>query len=218
MSIPNPESRLPAPGLRGLYAVTPASLCREPARLYTAVEAVLSGGAVLLQYRDKLNDASTRRHIAGELQRLCAHAGVPLVINDDLDLAAELGTGVHLGLNDAPLAEARRRLPGDAVIGVTCGDSLSRAQTAEHGGAGYAGFGRFFASRTKPDAPSAPLVRLTEARRQLSLPICAIGGITPDNAAAVIGAGADLVAAVEGVFGADDVESAARAISRLFGD
>ncbi|MGH8444111.1 MAG: thiamine phosphate synthase, partial [Solimonas sp.] len=118
---------------------------------------------------------------------------------------------VHLGASDGSVAEARARLGPAAIVGATCGNSLERARAAAAAGADYVAFGRFFASKTKPDAPPAELATLTAARRELPLAICAIGGITPGNAAAVLAAGADLLAAVDGVFGAADVAAAARA-------
>jgi thiamine-phosphate pyrophosphorylase len=205
-----------APTLRGLYAVTPAALCREPQRLASAAGAVLAGGARLLQYRDKEGDATARLANARALLALCRAHGAALIINDDLELAAAIGAdGVHLGATDAAPRAARARLPG-ALIGVSCGNRLERARHAQDEGASYVAFGRFFASCTKPDAPSAELALLPAARRELRVPICAIGGLTPANAAAVIAAGADMVAAVEGVFGSPEPGAAARAFARLF--
>lgn len=200
------------PALRGLYAITPEALLREPARLPDAVAAAIRGGARLLQYRDKWNEAAQRRSLAAALARQCRDAGVLFIVNDDVELAAAVGAdGVHLGASDAPLAAARARLGAGAILGASCGNSLPRAQAAVAAGADYLAFGRFFSSRTKPEAPPAELATLTAARRTLPAAICAIGGLTPANAAQVVAAGADLVAAVEGVFGAPDIETAARA-------
>lgn len=206
-----------APSLRGLYAITSADLCRQPPRLIAAVAAAVAGGAALVQYRDKDNDAPTREALARELLGLCRAGHARLIINDDVALAARIGAdGVHLGASDLPLREARHRLGAAALIGISCANQLERARAAAGAGASYVAFGRFFPSRTKPNAPHAELSLLREARAALRLPICAIGGITPANAGAVIAAGADLVAAVEGVFGAADVAVAARAYARLF--
>lgn len=206
----------PAP-LRGLYAVTSAELCRQPPRLAAAVAAALEGGAAMIQYRDKENGAATREALARELLVLCRARQARLIVNDDVALAARIGAdGVHLGAADLPPAEARRRLGDAAVIGVSCANRLERAVAAAAAGASYVAFGRFFASRTKPGAPQAELALLRDARAALRVPLCAIGGLTPANAPAVIDAGADLVAAVEGVFGAADVAAAARAYARLF--
>ena len=138
-------------------------------------------------------------------------------MNDDPQLArAAHADGVHLGRGDRAIAEARAMLGERALIGVSCYDSLARARTAAAAGADYLAFGSFFASPTKPDAPRATLGMLGEARVEFDLPLCAIGGLTPANAAPVIAAGADLVAAISGVFDADDVAAAAAAYTQLF--
>lgn len=203
--------------LRGLYAITSAALCADPARLVTAVDAALRGGARLLQYRDKLGSPESREHGARLVLERCRAASVPLIINDDLALAARIGAdGVHLGLRDGSLAEARAVLGPSAIIGITCADSLARALAAEQGGASYVAFGAFFRSSTKPEAALLSIDQLRRARAQLRLPICAIGGITPARAPALVAAGADCVAAVDGVFGAADPERAARAYAAAF--
>ncbi|BBL74323.1 thiamine phosphate synthase [Methylomagnum ishizawai] len=200
---------------QGLYAITHDgpqdidALCR-------AVAAALRGGAVLVQYRAK--SAPDPVAAAERLLALCRAAGVPLIVNDSVDLAAQIGAdGVHLGRDDASPQEARRRLGDGAIIGVSCYDSVALALAAEAAGADYAAFGRFFPSRTKPLAPLARLDTLAEARRRLRIPLAAIGGITPDNAAPLLEAGAGLLAVVEGVFGGDDPETAARRFAPWFG-
>lgn len=203
--------------LRGLYAVTSESICASQADLLAAVEEALQGGARLIQYRDKRNDHRTRARNAHSLLGLCHEHGALLIINDDADLALSSGAdGVHIGAADAPLTPTRKQLGPKAIIGVSCSNSLERALMAEAGGASYVAFGRFFTSNTKPNAPPAPLELLAHAKRRLRIPICAIGGITTDNATQVIAAGADLVAAVEGVFAAANIETAAGRYSTLF--
>ncbi|HUS24990.1 MAG TPA: thiamine phosphate synthase [Candidatus Binatia bacterium] len=205
------------PALRGLYAITPDALCADPQRLEAAVAAALRGGARLVQYRDKLSDAAGRLQRARRLATLCRAHGVPLVVNDDPLLAAESGAGgVHLGLADATVAAARARLGTGAIVGVTCGNVLARALAAQDAGASYVSFGRFFESRTKPQAPPAEPKVLREAVQSLHLPLCAIGGITPERAPALIAAGASLIAAAGGVFDVPDVETAARHYASLF--
>lgn len=212
-SHPHPSARR----LRGLYAVTSESICVSQADLLSAVEEALQGGARLIQYRDKWNDRSTRARNAHSLLGLCHQHRALFIINDDVELADDIGAdGVHIGTADASLEEARKHLGSAAIIGVTCSNSLERALSAETGGASYVAFGRFFDSRTKPNAPAAPLGLLTQAKAHLNIPVCAIGGITPHNAAELTKLGADMVAAVEGVFGAADIEVAAREYSRLF--
>jgi len=206
--------------LRGLYAITSASLCADPNRLRQAVAAALRGGAVLIQYRDKQNDVRAQHANAEGLLALCHEHAARLIINDDVELAERIGAdGVHLGTRDGSLAAARARLGPDAIIGASCGPSLTRAREALADGASYLAFGRFFDSRTKPDAPHATVELLSEARATLAAPRCAIGGVTPDNAGNLIAHGADLIAAVEGVFGHHDlleIEASARAYSGLF--
>ena len=203
--------------LRGLYAITSATLCREPKRLTPAVEAALAGGARLVQYRDKEADAAQRRATARALLGLCRDHNALFIVNDDVELALAVGAdGVHLGAADLPLREARNRLGGLAVLGVSCANVLERAVAAQDEGASYVAFGRFFPSRTKPHAPQAEAALLRQARARLHVPICAIGGITPANGRPLVEAGAAMVAAVDGVFGAADVAGAARAYARLF--
>jgi len=203
--------------LRGLYAITPTALCAEPARLLSDVAAALRGGARLLQYRDKSATAAERHARAAALQELCSAHGALLIVNDDWVLAQAVGAaGVHIGQSDGAPEQARAALGPQAVIGVTCGNSLERAAAARAAGASYVAFGRLFDSRSKPQAPPAELGTLGRARVQLGLPVCGIGGITAALAPRVIAAGADLVAAIDGVFGAADIEAAARAYARCF--
>lgn len=208
---------MPDPLLRGLYAITPTALCADPPRLVRDVDAALRGGARLIQYRDKSLDPARRLESASALRKLCESFGARLIVNDDVELAvAAEAHGVHLGLEDMPLVEARARLGKDAIIGITCADSLERARAASLGGADYLAFGAFFPSITKPDARHATLELLRAVRAHTRLPICAIGGITPRRAPALIEAGANLIAAVEGVFGRGDVRAAAHAYAVLF--
>jgi len=199
---------------RGLYAITDGP--RDD--LLDVCASALAGGASLLQYRDKTADASRRRAEATALLLLCRTHGVPLIINDDALLAQAVGAdGVHLGEDDSDLADVRERLGSDAIIGVSCYDSLERAADLARRGADYLAFGAFFASPTKPGARRAKPALLQAARR-FGRPLVAIGGITPDNAHSLIDAGADFVAAITGVFGADDVRSAAARYASLFTD
>ena len=202
--------------LRGFYAITPDRLAREPAELAAAVAAALSGGAKLIQYRDKGLGARSDA-VARELLALCRISRARFIVNDDVDLCERIGAdGVHLGAQDMPLREARRRIGDAAIIGISCGNRLERALAAQDDGASYVALGRFFPSRTKPEAVQAHPELLTRARAVLKTPICVIGGMTPDNAAPLVAAGADMVAAVDGVFGSVDVAGAARAYARLF--
>lgn len=197
---------------RGLYAITNG----PRADLLAAVAQALAGGVRLLQYRDKSADAPRRHAEAAALQQLCRGHGVPLIINDDIALARAVGAdGVHLGREDGDLAGAREALGEHAIIGVSCYDSLQRAQTAARAGASYVAFGAFFPSPTKPLAPRAPLELLRQSAA-LGVPRVAIGGITPDNGGSLVEAGADYLAVISAVFAAADVRAAARRFADLY--
>lgn len=201
---------------RGLYAITDEQLL-PPSRFLAAAAAALKGGARVLQYRDKSLDGNRRRTQAEALLRLGREAGVPLIVNDDVALAHQIGAdGVHVGADDMRVFDARRLLGAHAIIGASCYASLDRARRAVADGASYVAFGRFFPSPTKPGAAPAPLDILGQARAELGVPVIAIGGITADNGASLLAAGADLLAVVSGVFGTDDVCKAARAFDHLF--
>ena len=204
--------------LRGLYAITDSALLAD-SRLLPYAEAALAGGARLLQYRDKSKDAERRLNEAGQLKKLCQQYAAQLLINDDLALASKLGVGVHLGRDDGSLREARLQLGPQAIIGATCQTDLDYAAEAIEAGASYIAFGRFFQSETKPGAPAATPDLLIQARKRFAVPIVAIGGITTDRAPQLLDAGADLLAVVHGLFGADsaaEVQRRAHAFHTLF--
>ena len=194
--------------LRGLYAITDSQLLAG--KLLAYVEAALDGGLTLLQYRDKSSDDARRLREAEALRDLCARYNTRLIINDDAELAARLGVGVHLGQTDGPLTPARALLGPKAIIGSTCHSQVDLAEQAAKEGASYVAFGRFFNSSTKPGAPTATLDVLDQARSQLKLPICVIGGITLETAAPLVAHGADLLAVVHGLFGADSAQEVTR--------
>ena len=201
--------------LRGLYAITDNRLT-PASTLLEAVEEALRGGVSILQYRDKHSNTREREQQALDLLRLCHEYDALLIINDDVKLAADCGAdGVHLGQEDETLSQARDFLGNRAIIGASCYNRLELAEKACAQGADYLAFGRFFPSSTKPDAIQAELEILARART-LGLPLCAIGGISLDNAASVIEAGADMIAVVEGVFGQPDICKASTALSSLF--
>lgn len=203
--------------LRGLYAIADTGVLAS-AQLLPAVEQALYGGARLIQYRDKSMDGERRRRETQALAALCRQFSVPLLVNDDVKLAADVqADGVHLGRDDPAIEQARARLGKSALIGVSCYNQLARALDAEKRGADYVAFGSFFPSPTKPHAVRATLDLLKEARARLRVPIVAIGGITPENGASLITAGADLLAVIDGVFGQSDIRAAAKRYARLFG-
>jgi len=200
------EPVLPPVKLRGLYAITP-----EGGELERKVRLALEGGVALLQYRRKTRDAAQARAIV----KLAREFRVPIIINDDVPLALELGAdGVHLGRDDGDLATARRRL-GGKLLGASCYDNAALARSAVQAGADYVAFGSVFASPTKPAAVRAPLTLFKEAR-PLGVPLAAIGGITLENAPQLVAAGADLLAVISDLFDASDIRQRARDYGKLF--
>ena len=193
---------------KGLYAITEDET--DTQRLLARIELVLAAGAAWLQYRNKTADARLRGHQARALQPLCRKHGVPLIINDDWQLAAAIGAdGAHLGSADGELDAAREAMGSTALLGASCYDDLALAQRAVACGADYIAFGAFFPSTTKPHARRVTVDLLTAAAT-LGVPRVAIGGITPDNVRPLLAAGADLIAVISGVFGAADPAQATR--------
>jgi thiamine-phosphate pyrophosphorylase len=198
-----------------LYAVTPEA--SDSDWLCERVEAVLAGGARVVQYRSKSGDSRLRREQADRLLALCRVHAALFIVNDDVGLAREVcADGVHLGRTDMSPAAARAVLDDTALIGVSCYDSLMRAQIAQDAGADYVAFGSFFRSSVKPDAVRAPVELLRAARGALTLPIVAIGGITVENGRALIEAGADALAVVSALFHVPDSLAAARSFAAMF--
>lgn len=192
--------------LRGLYAVTP-----EGAQLERKVRQALEGGVALLQYRSKTPDRAQTLAIV----RLAREFGVPVIVNDDVELALELGAdGAHLGRDDGDLRAARERL-GSRILGASCYDDRALAHAAVAAGADYVAFGSVFASATKPKAVRAPLALFGQAK-SLGVPLAAIGGVTLENAPQLIAAGADLLAVISDLFDAPDIRQRARDYGKLF--
>jgi thiamine-phosphate pyrophosphorylase len=197
----------------GLYAITQTGH-KSPDTLLSEVAAAIRGGAIAVQYRDKHPlDALA---LGKALVKLCHQQRVPLLINDDVELALCTGAdGVHIGKDDGHIAEARKHLGANAIIGVSCYDSVERAIEAQQHGANYVAFGRFFPSGSKPLAAPAHIETLKTARPLLHIPIVAIGGILPGKGAPLIAAGADVLAVIGGIFD-HEPEQSARAYQSLF--
>lgn len=198
---------------RGLYLITPDS--RESESLLARVAEVLPARPALLQYRNKLADSARQQTEALALRSMCAAAGVPLIINDDWRLAVQIGAaGAHLGEHDGHLDEARKAAPA-LILGASCYDSLDAAEIAVAQGADYVAFGAFFNTSTKATSRRATPALLYGSER-LSVPRVAIGGLSPENAAPLVAAGADLLAVVGAVFEAPAPLAAARQFQALF--
>lgn len=190
---------------RGLYAITPEPLD------FDTIRRALDGGIALLQYRAK----PPRAGEAARVVALASEYGVPVIVNDAVDIAlSSNAAGVHLGKEDPDLARSRVEMKG-RLLGASCYDSLEAAAAAVKAGADYVAFGSVFSSPTKPHAVRAPLSLFREARA-LGVPLAAIGGITLENAPQLVAAGADLLAVITDLFGAPDVTARARAYARLF--
>ena len=202
--------RFPA---HGLYAITQTHN-KSGDTIINEVEAAIRGGAVIVQYRDK--NPTDALSLAIELAKICHKHKVPLIINDDVELAANAGAdGVHIGKEDGAIAHARKRLGSDAIIGVSCYNFVEQALEAQRQGATYVAFGRFFPSSSKPLAAPAKIETLQQAKLALKIPIVAIGGILPENGAELLTAGADLLAVIGGLFDSQP-ERSARAYQALF--
>jgi thiamine-phosphate pyrophosphorylase len=200
---------------RGLYAITPDD--PDTDRLAARVAAALEGGAAVVQYRNKTASPSVARLQAMRLSELCRTAGVPLIVNDDPRLALEVdAAGAHLGGTDGDLAAARALLGPERLLGASCYDRPALAATARGAGADHIAFGAVFASATKPAAVRAPLALFGDAAARAGLPAVAIGGITTQNAAQAIAAGAHALAVISDLFDAPDIAARARIYRRLF--
>jgi len=199
----------------GLYAITPEVADTEV--LADKVCQAIAGGARIIQYRNKSAGGALRYRQAEALCVLCREVEVPLVINDDLELALRIDAdGLHVGRGDIDIARARDALGEGKILGASCYNNIDLAVSASNQGADYVAFGSVFPSTTKPKAVRAQLSLFGRARKRLALPLVAIGGITPENASSVIDAGADAVAVIGALFDANDIAATARSFDRLF--
>jgi len=193
-----------------LCVVTDAALARGRSQL-EIVRAAIKGGATLIQFREKKGGTRELIETGEALRAATREAGVPLIVNDRLDVALAVDAdGAHVGQDDLPAALARRLIGPDGILGVSAA-SLGEALKAEREGADYLGVGPIFPTGSKADAaPPMGLSGLSAVAARVHIPVVAIGGVGPENVEAVVGAGADGAAVVSAVVGADDVEQAAR--------
>ncbi len=199
--------------LTGLYAITDGG----QTDLAHQVALALGGGVRIIQYRDKSSDLARRLTQAKELSAICQKQDAIFIINDDVELATAVNAdGVHLGRDDPDISSARKQLGLDTIIGVSCYNRLDLARSAQDAGADYVAFGRFFPSKTKPHAVQAEISLLIQAKKALHIPIVAIGGITPENSASLIQAGADMLAVIQGLFGQKDIRATAEKFNQQF--
>ncbi|WP_212511053.1 thiamine phosphate synthase [Acinetobacter seifertii] len=194
--------------MRGLYLITnddPIQLLLEKLDVALATRQV-----AILQYRRKKIEKTDQPAEVEQIKILCEKYKVPFVINDDLELAAQFGLGVHLGQSDGEITDAKSKLPEGVIIGRTCLNSLDLAQKAIADGATYVAFGAVYATATKPEAGNVGIEVIKQAADQYDLPICAIGGLTVENSKPVIEAGADLCAVISDILGRSTAEIPAR--------
>ena len=202
--------------MRGLYLITnddPIQLLLEKLAV-----ALATGQIAILQYRRKNVAKIEQPFEVEQIKALCEKYQVPLVINDDVTLAASFGLGVHLGQSDGEITDALQRLPPNVIIGRTCLNSLELAEKALAEGATYVAFGAVYATSTKPEAGTVSIDIIQKAKQQFDVPICVIGGLTVENAQVVINAGASLCAVISDILGRSTAEIPARvnAWAKLF--
>jgi len=201
--------------MKGLYLVTPD--WDDTDALIKATETALSEGVALLQYRHKTANGELRLEQASELLKLCRQHNVPFIVNDHIDLCIALDAdGIHVGGTDASVAVVRTLIGKDKILGASCYGDFALAEQAQIAGASYVAFGGFYPSRVKKYEVSTPASIVSKAKSQLTLPVCVIGGMTPDNAKPLVKEGADMVAAISSVYSADDIASAVQEFAALF--
>lgn len=201
--------------MKGLYLVTPD--WDDTERLIAVSEQAIRGGASLLQYRHKTASEPVRQEQAAALLELCRRLNVPLIINDHLDLCEAIDAdGIHVGGTDASVASMRARLGASKIVGASCYGDLQLARDAQASGASYVAFGGFYPSRVKKYAVTTAPNIITLALNELNLPICVIGGMTPENSRVLIDHGAHMVAAISSVYSADNPHLAATNFSQMF--
>ena len=200
---------------RGIYAITDCANTTEQ-ELLEKSEAILKTGISLFQYRNKTSNQQKKKELAQELQSLCHQYNTPFIVNDDVLLAKDISAdGIHLGKDDDDISLAREVI-GSRIIGISCYNNINRAIAAEKAGANYIAFGAFFPSVTKPDAKKADIALVKLAKSQLTIPVVAIGGITPENGKQLIDVNIDYLAVISGLYSASDTISATQSYNDLF--
>lgn len=194
-----------------LYAVTDRSWVGRQT-LYDQIEDALRGGATMIQLREKQLSDDAFIAEAVQVHELCRRYGVPLIINDRVEVALRSGAdGVHVGIEDAPVSEIRRQVGEQFIIGATA-KTVEQARAAEQAGADYLGVGAVFPSPTKQNAIRITVPQLREICSSVAIPAVAIGGITLENLAELRGGGMKGIAVVSAIFAAEEITSATAAL------
>ena len=197
-----------------LYAVTDNAWLGERT-LAECVEAALAGGATFVQLRDKQATGDALRAEAEELLALCRAAGVPFVVNDDVECALAVGAdGVHVGQDDMACERARALLGPDAIVGVST-QTVEQARAAEAAGADYLGVGGVASTATKPEAGVLTIEELREVVESVDIPVVAIGGVNAQTIPGLFGMGLAGYSIVSAIIAADDIEAASRELRSL---
>lgn len=201
--------------MKGLYLVTPD--WDDTEALIKATESALTAGLGLLQYRHKTATGELRLEQASALLKLCRQHNVPFIVNDHIDLCIELDAdGIHVGGTDASVAVVRTLIGKDKILGASCYGDFALAEQAQIAGASYVAFGGFYPSRVKKYEVSTPATIVSKAKAELTVPVCVIGGMTPENAKPLVKEGADMVAAISSVYSAVDIATAVRKFAALY--
>lgn len=201
--------------LKGLYGITSQDMLLDNALLFQQVEQALKGGMSILQYRNKHSPRYQSINDLKRLKQLCSDYDALFIINDNIELCLEIGAdGVHLGKDDGELQNVKKILGQDAIIGVSCYNELRLAKNAREQGASYVAFGAFYTSPTKPNAPTASLSLVAQAK-SLNIPVCCIGGITIYNAKPLVNHGTHMLAVISQLFNSGDVQTNAEKLSCL---
>ena len=188
-----------------LYAVTDRKWVGKQT-LYEQVESALKGGVTCVQLREKELPHDDFLREAVEINKLCKEYKVPFIVNDNVDIAVECGAdGVHVGQSDMGVAQTRKRIGDDMILGVST-QTVEQAKKAEAEGADYLGVGAIFQTKTKRDAESVSYQTLKQICGSVSVPVVAIGGIKKGNMRQLKGSGADGVAVISAVFAAEDIQ------------
>ena len=197
--------------LQGLYVITEVKSDLNEDIIETTA-GILAAGANIIQYRDKVNSIEDQKIVAQKLRELTNRYECLFIVNDHIEVAMTCDAdGIHLGKDDASIQQARKELGNNKIIGASCYASYENAEPAIRESADYIAFGSFFPSATKPKAPKASVDLLKRAKKEFSTPICAIGGITTQNAHHLINAGADMIAVISSIYNAS---SPSRAVQK----
>ncbi len=201
--------------LAGVYAITDNILTPHNTILEKVSEALL-GGVKLIQLRDKKSNDIDLIEICDDIRSLCKAHDAIFIINDRVELTKKVkADGVHVGFHNLSVPETRAILGKDFIIGASCYGDIERAKKVEKEGADYAAFGAFFPSPTKPNAKVISMDIIKQAKDQLKIPVCVIGGINKDNIKKVIPYKPDMYAMVSSIFEGNSVYNNARMINSL---